>query len=218
MAFDEWCLENGPDEPVFYLWRNRPSVIVGLNQAICSEVNLDYLRAHGILPVRRVTGGGAVYHDLQNMNYTFAGPLGSVSPESFAEALRSLGLEAELTGRNDIFVQGRKVSGYARRVWRNREIVHGTFMYDVDIDTLTAALDVPGSKLERKGIKSVRSRVTNVRDFLLPRFGSLDEVQAVLQDYFAAGDGEITLTAEQDAEIQRIADLKFATEDWIFKA
>ena len=262
MAFDEWLLQNGPDEPVFRLWRNEPSVIIGHNQVAAQEVNLEYLQQHGIKLARRVTGGGAVYHDLQNLNYTFAGPLfgaegaspfgsspcgltppsvpdgppeakesgvpenlpifgvssrvarpsegapsapplgGSTSGAAsaplessasgapggaalFASALRSLGVPAELSGRNDIFVEGRKISGYARSVWHNRELVHGTLMYNVDIDTLTAALNVEGSsKLNLKGVASVRSRVTNVRDYL-PQFSSLDELQSVLQNLLA---------------------------------
>ncbi len=214
MAFDEYCLQQyRSDESFFYLWRNRPSVIIGLNQNAYSEVNLDYLHSHGITLARRVTGGGAVYHDLQNLNYTFVGR--SVSPEPFAQALRSLGVRAEVSGRNDIFVDGRKVSGYARRVWREREIVHGTLMYDVDIDTLTRVLDVPGSKMESKGIASVRSRVANLKDYL-PGMSSLDELQAALSEILAAGDGQIRMSPEDLAEVRRAAEEKFSTWDWIY--
>ena len=217
MAFDEWLLQYGPDEPVFRLWRNEPSVIIGHNQVAEQEVNLDYLKKHGIKLARRVTGGGAVYHDLQNMNYSFAGPIGTVSPAIFAEALQSLGLPAELTGRNDIFVDGRKISGYARSVWQNREIVHGTFMYNVDIDTLTEALNMEGSKLNRKGVASVRSRVTNVRDYL-PQFASMDEVQSTLLAYFKDKDGrELSLSPAEIAAIDSLASDKFATAEWIYR-
>ena len=219
MAFDEWLLQCGPDEPVFRLWRNEPSVIIGHNQVAAQEVNLEYLRQNGIKLARRVTGGGAVYHDLQNLNYSFAGPIGSVCPDLFAEALQSLGLPAELSGRNDIFVAGRKISGYARSVWHNRELVHGTLMYDVDIDTLTAALNVEGSsKLNLKGVASVRSRVTNVRE-LLPQFNSLDAVEAVLHEYLKSADGaEIRLSAADLASIDTLASSKFASEEWIMKS
>ena len=217
MAFDEWLLEFGPDEPVFRLWRNEPSVIIGHNQVAEQEVNLEYLRQHGIKLARRVTGGGAVYHDLQNMNYSFAGPIGTVSPALFADALQSFGLPAELTGRNDIFVDGRKISGYARSVWQNREIVHGTFMYNVDIDTLTAALNVEGSKLNRKGVASVRSRVGNVRD-LLPQFASLNEVEAALHKFLKSDDGvEIKLSSADSDSINSLCANKFSTEEWILR-
>ena len=165
MAFDEYCLtQYSLPGPVFYLWRNRPSVIIGLNQNAFSEVNLEYLENNGILLARRVTGGGAVYHDLQNLNYSIIGR--SVSPQPVVDALRMMGVAAELTGRNDIFVDGRKVSGYARRVWQDRELIHGTLMYDVDMDALTQALNVPGSKMDAKGIASIHSRVANLKDYL----------------------------------------------------
>ena len=259
MALDEFCLENIVlDEPYFYLWRNRPSVIIGLNQNAYSEVNLGYLNANGITLARRVTGGGAVYHDLQNLNYTIVAPLpchpercpepvegrsegatpapivyalrqlgvpaeltgrndifAVTGPAVIVEALRQLGVPAELTGRNDIFVEGRKVSGYARRVSKRQEIIHGTLMYDVDLDTLTHVLDTPESKLNAKGIGSVKSRVANLKDYL-PGFKSLDEVQAALQDILASGDCQMELTEDQLAEVQRMADEKFSTWDFIY--
>lgn len=214
LAFDEYCLENiQSEEPYFFLWRNRPAVIIGLNQNAYSEVNLDYLNSHGITLARRVTGGGAVYHDLQNMNYTIIGR--NPSPQPMVDALRSLGVPAELTGRNDIFVEGRKVSGYARRVSHDQEIIHGTLMYDVDLDTLTHVLDTQGSKMQAKGISSVKSRVANLKEYL-PQFKSLDELQAALQEILSAGDGQMPLSAEQVAEVRRQADEKFSTWDFIY--
>ncbi len=225
MALDEFCLENiVREEPYFYLWRNRPSVIIGLNQNAYSEVNLPYLRANGINLVRRVTGGGAVYHDLQNLNYTIVGKTSPVlepvegpglTPQPIVDALRRLGVPAELSGRNDIFVEGRKVSGYARRVSGCQEIIHGTLMYDVDLETLTHVLDTPGSKLQAKGIGSVRSRVANLREYL-PGFSTLDELQAALQEILADGDGVIELSEDQLSEVRKMADGKFATWDFIY--
>ena len=229
MALDEFCLENIVlDKPYFYLWRNRPSVIIGLNQNAYSEVNLKYLEENGINLVRRVTGGGAVYHDLQNLNYTIVSPIchperseGSMersegsTPAPIVAALRQLGVPAELTGRNDIFVEGRKVSGYARRVSNRQEIIHGTLMYDVDLDTLTHVLDTPGSKLNAKGIGSVKSRVANLKDYL-PGFKSLDEVQAALQDILADGDDQMELTESQLNEVRIMAGTKFSTWDFIY--
>lgn len=214
MAFDEFCLQQYDcDEPFFYLWRNRPAVIIGLNQNAYSEVNLPYLNGKGITLARRVTGGGAVYHDLQNMNYTIVGK--DVTPEPFAAALRTLGIPAELSGRNDIFVEGRKVSGYAARVWHERSIVHGTMMYDVDLDTLSKVLDTPGSKMEAKGISSVKSRVANLKEYL-PQFPSLDELQAKLQEILSDGDGVMPVSEEQLSQIKAIAQEKFASWDWIY--
>jgi len=218
MAFDEWCLQNLPaDEQVFCLWRNRPSVIIGITQDAHAEVNIPFLQEKGIELVRRSTGGGAVYHDLQNLNYSFYGPaelMDTRMVERIADALRGFGITAELSGRNDIFVDGKKVSGYAKRVWKNRAIVHGTLMYDVDIDTLTAALDTPESKLHHKGVASVRSRVGNLRE-LLPQFASVEEMKDALQSHFEAGDTEIALTGNDILAVKEIRDSKYASPEWL---
>lgn len=221
MALDEWCLENLPlADDVFYLWRNRPSVIIGLNQNAYSEVNIPFLEANAILLVRRVTGGGAVYHDLQNLNYTIirklrGGDNGRDAVEYVACALVEMGISAEVSGRNDITVDGRKVSGFARRVWKDREIIHGTLMYDVDIDTLTGALNVSGSKLESKGIASVRSRVMNLKS--IPGVPpTIEEFAEALHGILAAGGNEIRLSEGDVQTVRRIAEEKFATWEWIF--
>ena len=222
MAFDEFCLEQlKADEPVFYLWQNRPSVIIGLNQSAYAEVNLPYLQEKGIILARRVTGGGAVYHDLQNLNYTITGRIRDLETdypayvETMAHALRALGVPAEVSGRNDILVEGRKCSGYAKRVSKDRLMIHGTLMYDVDIDTLTKALATPGSKLSAAGISSVRSRVANLRAYL-PQFDGIQSFQAALQALLAGNDGEIRLTDAQLARIEADAAAKFRTWEWIY--
>ena len=222
MAFDEFCLEHlKADEPVFYLWQNRPSVIIGLNQSAYAEVNLPYLRENGIVLARRVTGGGAVYHDLQNLNYTISGRIRDLEAdypayvETMARALCELGVPAELSGRNDILVEGRKCSGYAKRVSRDRLMIHGTLMYDVDIDTLTQVLATPGSKLSAAGISSVRSRVANLKAYL-SQFDGIHAFQAALQALLAGDDGEIRLTEEQLAQIEADADAKYRTWEWIY--
>lgn len=222
MAFDEFCLERlQADEPVFYLWQNRPAVIIGLNQSAYAEVNLRYLEENGIVLARRVTGGGAVYHDLQNLNYTITGRIRDLERdfpayvETMVRALRALGVPAELSGRNDILVDGRKCSGFAKRVSRDRLMIHGTLMYDVDIDALTKALAVPGSKLSAAGVASVRSRIANLKD-CLPQFSCIGEFQDALQELLAGTDGEIVLTPDQFAAIEADANAKFRTWDWNF--
>ena len=222
MAFDEFCLEQlKADEPVFYLWQNRPSVIIGLNQSAYAEVNLPYLREKGIELARRVTGGGAVYHDLQNLNYTITGRIRDLETdypayvETMARALRALGVPAELSGRNDILVDGRKCSGYAKRVSKDRLMIHGTLMYDVDIDTLTKVLAAPGSKLSAAGVSSVRSRVANLRAYL-PQLDGIKAFQAALQALLAENDGEIFLTEAQRTQIEADAAAKYRTWEWIY--
>lgn len=224
MAFDEFCLQSlDSDEPVFYLWRNSPSVIIGLNQNAYSEVNLPYLKEHGINLARRVTGGGAVYHDLGNVNYTITGRSRALEEDypgyaaMMADVLRQLGAEAEVTGRNDILVDGRKVSGFAKRVWKDRLMVHGTLMFDVDLGELTRALSVPGGKLEASGIASVRSRVMNLKE-KLAGIGSPEELMAAAGDILSHGgrDGRLELSPEQLGSIKEEADSKFRTWEWNF--
>ena len=216
MSFDEYCLQRLPsDDCVFYLWQNRPSVIIGHNQDARREVNLEYLQEHGIVLARRVTGGGAVYHDLQNLNYSIVGRRPRI--DVIVEALRSLGVPAELTGRNDIFVEGRKVSGFARSVYHQRELIHGTLMYDVDIDVLTRALDTPESKLNRKGVASVRSRVANLKDYL-PGIDDIGQFRERLHALLACGDQEVFLGPESYERIEKRRIEKFAAPEWIFGA
>ena len=216
MSFDEYCLQRLPsDDCVFYLWQNRPSVIIGHNQDARREVNLEYLQEHGMALARRVTGGGAVYHDLQNLNYSIVGRRPRI--DVIVEALRSLGVPAELTGRNDIFVEGRKVSGFARSVYHQRELIHGTLMYDVDIDVLTRALDTPESKLNRQGVASVRSRVANLKDYL-PGIDDIGQFRERLHALLACGDQEIFLGPEAYERIEKRRIEKFAAPEWIYGA
>ena len=222
MAFDEYCLENLPlDEPVFYLWQNLPAVIVGMNQEINTEVNLDYLEKNGIALVRRVTGGGAVYHDLGNLNYTIVGRSEDLErdyPEYaglMMKALQKLGVPATLSGRNDILVKGKKVSGFAKRVCRNRLMVHGTLMFDVDLDKLTHMLNPSATKLQCKGIASVRSRVANLREYL-PEIADIQSFSQRLEEILSCryADTEYKFSDEELAHIQKLTDEKFATWEW----
>lgn len=217
MAHDEFLLEGLSGDAVFCLWQNAPAVIIGLNQSAYAEVNLPYLEEHGIKLARRVTGGGAVYHDLGNLNYSIAGPTREVESyyDLMADALRRLGLPAERTGRNDILVNGLKCSGWAKRLSKDRMMIHGTLMWDVDFEALTEALAVPGSKLSAAGVASVRSRVCNLRP-LLPQFKSLEEFRNALHMVLADGSPEIRLTDAQKAQITERANEKFGTWEWIY--
>ena len=220
MSFDEALLCSPVWEgPVFCLWQNRPSVIIGLNQSAYAEVNLPFLEAKGIVLARRVTGGGAVYHDLGNLNYTFTGGIRELEEEAclqrVVEALRSLGVPAQKTGRNDILVEGRKCSGYAKRMEKDRVMVHGTLMFNVDLAQLTEALAVPGSKLSAAGIASVRSRVANLQEYL-PQLPSVEAFRDALQERLAGEDGAISPSPEWLQAVQEMADKKFSTWDWNF--
>ncbi|MBP5675957.1 MAG: lipoate--protein ligase [Bacteroidales bacterium] len=208
MAFDSYVLEH-TDFEGFYLWQNKPSVIIGLNQSAYAEVNLPFIDANGIELVRRVSGGGAVYHDLGNLNYTFVGY--EDGPARVAEALHKLGAPAELTGRNDIMVDGRKCSGYAKRLAGDRIFVHGTLMFDVNLETLLNALSTPGSKLSAAGVQSVRSKVANLKECL--PYSTIQEFQAALHNALGGEDPK-PLADRQISEIEHIASTKFRSWDW----
>ena len=224
MAFDEYALEQLPlNEPLFFLWQNRSAVIIGLNQNAYAEVDIDYLHLHNIDLARRITGGGAVYHDLGNLNYTIVGRSSDIErdyPEyarHMLKALQALGVQAELSGRNDILVDGRKVSGYAKRVYKDRLMVHGTLMYDVDIEVLTHVLTPPTTKLEAKGIASVKSRVANLKEYL-PQFADINAFTQALEWQLSNRyqDKEYMLTESQLGEIRAVAETKFASPGWIY--
>lgn len=224
MAFDEYCLEQLViDEPVFYLWQNRPSVIIGANQEVHTEVNIDYLQTNDIALVRRVTGGGAVYHDEGNLNYTIVGRSEDLErnyPEYtryLLQALQKLGVPATLSGRNDILVDGRKVSGFAKRVCKNRLMIHGTLMFNVNIDKLSKALCPPATKLQSKGIASVRSRVANLCEIMpeIPDILSFKQrLEAILSNNYT--DSEWKMGEEDILKIKQLAHDKFEQWEWIF--
>lgn len=224
MAFDEFCLEHlAIDEPVFYLWQNRPSVIIGANQEVHNEVNIEYLQANDIALARRVTGGGAVYHDEGNLNYTIVGRSDDLErdyPEytlHLLHALQSLGVPATLSGRNDILVEGRKVSGFAKRVCRKRLMIHGTLMFNVNIEKLSKALCPPATKLQSKGIASVRSRVANLCEYLpeIPDVLSFKQhLEAILSNNYV--DSEWKMNEEDIQRIKQLAHDKFEKWEWIY--
>ena len=190
LALEETLCAEFP-EPVLMLWRNRPSVIVGKNQNTLAEVNTAFVREHGIDVVRRMTGGGAVYHDLGNVNYSFIIHERHPEPDSFAlfarpvvACLRSLGVPAVFSGRNDILADGRKISGSAQCCMNGRTLFHGTLLFDLEMEMLEKVLTPGKAKIESKGIRSVRARVANLKEFL-PGM-STEDFLAVLAEKLAA--------------------------------
>ena len=212
MAFDEYCLEKlSIDEPVFFLWQNSPSVIIGANQEVHTEVNLDYCRSNDVKVVRRKSGGGCVYSDKGNIMISYISRRGDVSEvfERYLDALtgclRSVGLDAYKSGRNDVMVGDRKVSGNAFHMLPDRSIVHGTLLYSTDFDALETAIRPPVEKLERHGVASVRQRVTNLSECLDPSvIGSVEQLEDYLVRRFA--DTEVQLDPQQVDAIEKIAE------------
>lgn len=171
IALEEYCFKNLRDEDeIFLLWINEPSIIVGKYQNTIEEINTEYTREKGIHVIRRISGGGAVYHDLNNLNYTIIsnrdkGQEGFNFKEfskPIIETLAELGVKAEFTGRNDLEIDGQKFCGNAQAYIKDRVMHHGCLLFNVDFSALGNALKVSKDKIESKGVKSVRSRVTNI--------------------------------------------------------
>ena len=209
LAMEEYVASQVEDE-AFFVWRVSPTVIIGRNQVLENEVNLDYCREHGVAVVRRKSGGGCVYSDLNNIMVSYVSRRGDVSEvfgkylSSLTDCLCSLGLAAEASGRNDVLVEGRKVSGNAFHQLPDRSIVHGTLLYSTDLEALTEAIKPPVEKLQRHGVGSVRQRVRNLSDYssLHPALTSPEELEKYLIAYFT--DGEVRLTENDIAAIAEI--------------
>ncbi len=218
LAQDEYLLKR---KDGFYIcfWINSPAVIVGANQNTLQEVNLSYTQNNGIKVVRRLTGGGAVYHDLNNICYTVIGPYDSgidnykrfTTP--IINYLKTLGVDAEFAGRNDILVNGRKVSGNAQTVYGDRILHHGTLLFKTDVDVLTNALKANKLKMESKGIKSVRARVANIYD-LLPEKMTTQEFLDGLLEFFRLTCEDYILTEDDIKGITALAEQKYSTFEW----
>lgn len=209
LAMEEFVAKS-VEEEAFFVWRVAPTVIIGRNQVLEAEVNLDYCRRHGVKIVRRKSGGGCVYADKDNLMISYVSRRGDVAEiferylSAFTSCLCSLGLMAEKSGRNDILVNGRKVSGNAFHQLPDRSIVHGTLLYNTDFDALEEAIRPPVEKLMRHGVASVRQRVGNLRDYLDPaRIGSIDALETHLVDYFS--DGTLSLSEDDLGVIEEMA-------------
>lgn len=166
IAAEHQLFSEAKEEVALFLWQNRPAVIIGRNQNIYAECDLSYLADMEILPVRRFSGGGAVFQDMGNVNFTFITQKKDADTEKFLSviqnAVASLGIDCAFSGRNDLLYEGKKFSGHAYYADKGRYLYHGTVMVDVDLDILTGVLRPSFAKLESKGIASVRSRVINL--------------------------------------------------------
>lgn len=223
LAFEEYVLERRTTGSYLLLWQNDNTVVIGLNQNAEEEINRAFVEKHAIRVVRRMTGGGAVYHDLGNLNYSFisdAGERGQLSFRRFVlpvvDALRELGLPAETSGRNDILIDGKKVSGTAQRLLRGRILHHGTLLFDSDPHMIAGALRADPAKFASKSSKSVRGRVGNIRDFL-PEDMDLPTFWAYLREKLS---GSGIIQAQLDQEDLRAVDAlkqsKYNSWDWNF--
>lgn len=210
LAMEEYVAGKFTDD-VFFVWRVSPTVIIGRNQDSEAEVNMDYCRSNGVKVIRRRSGGGCVYSDMGNIMVSYITGRGEVEDvfgrylTSLTECLRSLGLKAEKSGRNDILVEGRKISGNAFQQLPSRSIVHGTLLYDTDLSALEKAIRPPVEKLVRHGIASVRQRVANLKEYIDgPDAGTVEQIEEYLIGWFC--DGEIVMDEKDVLEIEARAE------------
>jgi len=229
IALETYLVENRlVDEPILLFYINDPSIIVGRNQNTIEEVNQAYVEEKGIRVVRRMSGGGAVYHDRGNFSFCFIKD-DDGSFRDFAsftqpviEALHKMGAKgAELKGRNDLLIEDKKFSGNAMYAKNGRMTAHGTILFDADLDEVTKALKPRKEKFESKGIKSVRSRVTNIKPYVSPEYQKLTTEEfrdLLLLEIFGVKSRdqvkELKLTEADWAKVREIQAERFGNWDW----
>lgn len=223
LALEQYVFDKLPrSNEYFMLWQNDNAIIVGKHQNTLEEINQTYVREHGIRVVRRLSGGGAVYHDLGNINYTFIVDAKGSKSLDFAvfcrqvvKALATLGVEAEVSGRNDITIGGKKFSGNSQYIKKGRIMHHGTIMFDSDLAVVAAALKVGKDKFQSKGVKSVRARVTNVREHIQGDI-TLAQFWHVLRQFMVEEQNMTAyqLTGSDLAQIEELRQSRYATWEW----
>jgi lipoate---protein ligase len=223
LAIEEYALKNlDINETYLLFYINEPSIIIGKNQNTIEEINTEYVEAQKLHVVRRLSGGGAVYHDLGNLNFSFITKDDGESFHNFQKftepvikALHKLGVNAELSGRNDIEAEGRKISGNAQFSTKGRMFSHGTLLFDSEIENVVSALKVRKDKIESKGIKSIRSRVANISEFLEEKITITDFRSMLLRYIFDENEvEEYVLTEEDWKNINELSEQRYQNWEW----
>ena len=216
LATEEYLARKFPDGEYFFMWQVKPTVIFGRNQLIDNEVNLKYVRDNNIEFYRRKSGGGCVYADFSNIMFSFITPnfnkdfVFSTYLNKVANLLKELGLNAYVSGRNDILVDGLKVSGNAFYQVNSRSIVHGTMLYNTDLSVMVKAITPDNEKLISKGIDSVRKRVTNIKEHIKI---TIDDFKKYIRENLC--DEEILLTYLDIEAIEKI-EKTYLKDDFIY--
>ena len=222
MAVEEYVLKEFKDD-CFMLWQNEPAIIVGKHQNTLAEINYDYVREKKIKVVRRLSGGGAVFHDLGNLNFTFImnGEDGKLVDfrkftQPILDILLKLDINASFEGRNDLTIEGKKFSGNAEHVYKKRVLHHGTLLFSSLMTDLSKALKVNPLKYRDKAVKSVRSRVTNISVHLKSDLDVLQFRDMIMQHIIAMYEDSrfYEFTPEDIAEIRKLRDEKYISWDW----
>lgn len=232
LALETYMMEHANlDEPILYFYINSPCIILGRYQDAYEEINQEYVKQHNIIVTRRTSGGGAVYDDLGNVSFSFITKDDGDSIGNFRKftgpvikALHELGAtDAEMAGRNDLQIHGKKFSGNAMKTEKGRMFSHGTLMYDVDLDVIGKALTVPADKIASKGIKSVHSRVTNLKPFFKPEYQHLtikefrDALAKKILGVDDLGDAkEYELDGQTKKNVEKLNHDVYSNWDWIY--
>lgn len=225
LAIEEYALRHLPlDDSYLLFYINESSIIIGKNQNTIEEINTDYVQENDIHVVRRLSGGGAVYHDLGNLNFSFITKDDGQSFHNFrkftepvVQALNKLGVECELTGRNDIQVGERKISGNAQFITKGRMFSHGTLLFNSEIEHVVSALKVNAAKIQSKGTKSIRSRVANISEFLNETMTIAEFRAELLRNIFGLEVDQVPqyhLTETDWAKIHEISAERYQNWDW----
>ncbi|HRY99236.1 MAG TPA: lipoate--protein ligase [Bacteroidales bacterium] len=224
LAAEEYLLKEFRQD-IFMLWRNHNSIIVGKHQNTLAEINYDFVRENGIKVVRRLSGGGTVFHDLGNLNFTFIQTGEGEHLVDFRrytqpilEVLSDMGIEARFEGRNDLTIEGRKFSGNAEHVYRDRVLHHGTLLFASEIADLTAALKVNPAKFHDKAVKSVRSRVTNISEHLREPMDISAFTQRIMAHVTSgrADSQAYTFSPDDEEAIRQLVRSRYSTWEWNF--
>lgn len=223
LALEEHIFNKASDDQQYLiLWQNEPTVVIGKHQNTVEEINPSFIKERNVHVVRRLSGGGAVYHDLGNLNYTIIVKNSNVKLSDFkyftkavTEALQAMGVKAEFNGRNDLTIEGKKFSGNSQYIKGNTLLHHGTLLFNSNLDDLEMALHVSDDKIVSKGVKSIRSRVTNIREHM-DRDISVLEFKALLFKSLLEGheSSQLELTEKDFEQINEKMNQRYLTWDW----
>lgn len=223
LAAEEYLLKNFDDD-IFMLWQSEGTIVVGKHQNAFGEINYPFVRKNKIIVARRISGGGTVFHDAGNVNFSFIKNVKSPAEISFkqftkpvVEALAKLGVVATTSGRNDLLIEGKKVSGNAEHIFKNRVLHHGTLLYNSDLKNLGQAIKVVPGKYKSKAVQSNRSEVANISSFLKTKLEISEFILFLINVQLEKGGNTFYKLTENDIQnIETLAHEKFKTWDWNF--
>ncbi|WP_434305883.1 lipoate--protein ligase [Clostridium botulinum] len=225
LALEEYLLKNVDiREDYFILWQNESTIVIGKHQNTLKEINMNFVKDNNINVVRRNSGGGAVYHDLGNINFTFITKYDEKHLLDFKTftnpvvySLGKLNVKAELSGRNDILIDGRKISGNSQHIYKDRFLHHGTLLFNSELENLVKALNVDNDKILSKGIESIKSRVTNIKEHVKEDIFMEKFKEILIENIFMWNKSslkEYNLTNDHINDIEKLMEEKYMTWQW----